>query len=83
MNVLIVGDSIAENGQGENNWCTLLQNNLRNTYNNRVSFTNISMGGNASYASYVRTMALNDDVDYDLAIICYGQNDGTDVNPQT
>lgn len=36
------------------------------------------MGGNASYAGYVRTMALNDDVDYDLAIICYGQNDGAD-----
>lgn len=36
------------------------------------------MGGNASYAGYVRTMVLNDDVDYDLAIICYGQNDATD-----
>ena len=36
------------------------------------------MGGNASYAGYVRTMALNDDVDYALAIICYGQNDGAD-----
>ena len=36
------------------------------------------MGGNASYAGYVRTMALNDDVDYDLAIICYGQNDSAD-----
>lgn len=33
------------------------------------------MGGNTSYAGYVRTMALNDGVDYDLAIICYGQND--------
>ena len=78
VNVLIVGDSIAENGQGEKGWCTLLQNSLRKTYNNRVSFTNVSMGGNASYAGYVRTMALNDDVDYDLAIICYGQNDGLD-----
>lgn len=78
VNVLIVGDSIAENGQGENGWCTLLQNSLRKTYNNRVSFTNVSMGGNASYAGYVRTMALNDEVGYDLAIICYGQNDGAD-----
>lgn len=78
VNVLVVGDSIAENGQGEKGWCTLLQNNLRKTYGNSVSFTNISMGGNASYAGYVRTMALNDDVDYDLAIICYGQNDGAD-----
>ena len=64
--------------QVEKGWCTLLQNNLKKTYNNRVSFTNVSMGGNASYAGYVRTMALNDDVNYDLAIICYGQNDGTE-----
>lgn len=78
VNVLIVGDSIAEGGQGEKGWCTLLQNNLRKTYGNSVSFTNVSMGGNASYAGYVRTMALNDNVDYDLAIICYGQNDGAD-----
>ena len=75
VNVLIVGDSIAENGQGENGWCTLLRNNLRETYNCNVSFTNISMGGNSSYAGYVRTMSLDDDVNYDLAIICYGQND--------
>lgn len=33
------------------------------------------MGGNASYAGYVRTMSLNDNVQYDLAVICYGQND--------
>lgn len=78
VNVLVVGDSIAEKGQGEKGWCTLLQNNLRKTYGNSVSFTNVSMGGNASYAGYVRTMALNDNVDYDLAIICYGQNDGAD-----
>ena len=78
VNVLVVGDSIAANGQGEKGWCTLLQNNLRKTYGNSVSFANISMGGNASYAGYVRKMTLNDDVDYDLAIICYGQNDGTD-----
>ena len=78
VNVLVVGDSIAEGGQGEKGWCTLLQNNLRKAYGNSVSFTNVSMGGNASYAGYVRTMALNDNTEYDLAIICYGQNDGAD-----
>lgn len=30
---------------------------------------------NTSYADYVRTMALDDGANYDLAIICYGQND--------
>lgn len=33
------------------------------------------MRGYTSYAGYVRTMALDDDIDYDLAVICYGQND--------
>ena len=60
--MLVIGDSIAEIGQGEKGWCTLLQNNLRKTYGNSVSFTNVYMCGNASYAGYVRTMALNDDV---------------------
>lgn len=73
VNVLIVGDSIAENGQVDSGWCTLLKNNLREAYNTKVSFTNVSMGGNASYAGYVRTMALNTDGNYDLAVICYGQ----------
>ena len=34
VNVLVVGDSIAENGQGEKGCRTLLQNNLKKTYNN-------------------------------------------------
>lgn len=76
VNVLIVGDSIAERGQLENGWCTLLKKYLEETYSINVSFTNVSMGGkNTSYAGYVRTMALNDDMNYDLAIVCYGQND--------
>lgn len=59
-------------------WFKQLQTYLRTVNKSKVSVTNISMGGNASYAGYVRTMALNNDVDYDLAIICYGQNDGID-----
>ena len=43
VNVLVVGDSIAQNGQGDNGWCTLLQNNLRKTHGVRVALTNISM----------------------------------------
>ena len=59
-------------------WFKQLQTYLRTVNKSKVSVTNVSMGGNASYAGYVRTMALNDDVNYDLAIICYGQNDSTD-----
>ena len=81
VNVLIVGDSIGEGSGTQTNgqqWFKQLQTYLRTVNKSNVSVTNVSMGGNASYAGYVRTMALNDNVDYDLAIICYGQNDGTD-----
>ena len=81
VNVLIVGDSIGAGAGTETDgqqWFRQLQTYLRTVNKNKVSVTNVSMGGNASYAGYVRTMALNDSVDYDLAIICYGQNDGAD-----
>lgn len=81
VNVLIVGDSIGEGTGTETDgqqWFKQLQTYLQNVNKGKVSVTNVSMGGNTSYAGYVRTMALNDDVDYDLAIICYGQNDRTD-----
>lgn len=47
--------------------------------------TNISMGGNSSYAVYARLMALDYEAadqaaDYDLVIFCYGQNDGIHPN---
>lgn len=75
VNILIVGDSISEGGSGQNGWCTLLKNYLKSAYKGSVRLTNVSMGGNASYAGYVRTMTLDDGVDYDLAVIAYGQND--------
>lgn len=81
VNVLVVGDSIGAGAGTQTDgqqWFKQLQGYLRTENNVSVSVTNVSMGGNASYAGYVRTMALNDDVDYDLAIICYGQNDSTD-----
>ena len=79
VNILIVGDSIGE-GAGASSyssfWVSLLQAYLQDTYSiSNINVTNVSMGGNASYAGYVRTMSLNDNVQYDLAIICYGQND--------
>ncbi len=81
VNILVVGDSIGA-GSGtqtdSKQWYTQLQSYLKTVNKGKVSVTNVSMGGNASYAGYVRTMALNDDVNYDLAIICYGQNDGAD-----
>ena len=81
VNVLIVGDSIGAGTGTETDgqqWYTQLQLYLKTVNKGKVSVTNVSMGGNASYAGYARTMALNDNVNYDLAIICYGQNDGID-----
>lgn len=45
VNILVVGDSIAENGQGEKGWCTLLRNALKEEYCIGVQMTNVSMGG--------------------------------------
>lgn len=81
VNVLVVGDSIGAGAGTETDgqqWFKQLQTYLRTINKGKVSVTNVSMGGNTSYAGYVRTKTLNDDVDYDLAIICYGQNDGYD-----
>ena len=81
VNVLIVGDSIGAGAGASDNdhsWPSLLKNNLESTYDILVTLTNVSMGGNTSYAGYARTMALDDGVDYDLVVLCYGQNDKED-----
>lgn len=85
VNILIVGDSIgAGSGADESDgvthvWFNLLKNDLEERYmredGGSVSVTNISLCGNTSYAGYVRTMQLNDGIDYDLVILCFGQND--------
>ncbi|MCD7771225.1 MAG: SGNH/GDSL hydrolase family protein [Oscillospiraceae bacterium] len=80
VNILIVGDSIgATSGASatEYRWTTLLDSYLTEQYGSNVTITNVSMGGNASYAGYSRVMMLDDGTDYDLSIICYGQNDST------
>lgn len=78
VNVLIVGDSIGASDEASDvnhRWANLLAASLQNNYDVSVNLTNVSMSGNCSYAGYVRTMALDDGVDYDLVVICYGQND--------
>ena len=79
VNILVVGDSIG-GGAGStegNSWAELLKEWIENTYYCRCVLTNISLGGNTSYAGYVSEMLLDDGTEYDLAIICYGENDGT------
>lgn len=78
LKVLIVGDSIGE-GAGASDpslkWYKYLIPYMKETYGVKLDITNVSMGGNTSYAGYVRVMQLDDEEDYDLAIICYGEND--------
>ena len=80
VNVLIVGDSIgagsgATDGAG---WPDLLAKSFREDCHVKCNMENISMGGCTSYAGYVRTQLLDDGMNYDLAIICYGENDSRD-----
>lgn len=68
MSVLIVGESIGEGAGTETDgkqWFKQLQT----VDKSKVSVTNVFMGGNESYSCYVRIMALNDDMDYNLTII--------------
>lgn len=76
-----MGDSIGA-GAGasdkNNKWWALLENDINEKYGCSTYLTNVSMGGNTSYAGYVRTMTIDDNVNYDLVILCYGQNDSED-----
>lgn len=78
LKVLIVGDSIGE-GAGASDpslkWYKYLVPYMKETYGVDLEITNVSMGGNSSYAGYARVMELGDEEEYDLAIICYGEND--------
>lgn len=78
LKILIVGDSISE-GSGASDpslhWYKYLIPYMKETYGVKLDITNVSMGGTRSYAGYVRLMELDDEENFDLAIICYGEND--------
>ena len=78
ISILVVGDSIGE-GQGaskpERNFPNRLKSLLQKKYNVTASTKNICMGGNTTYASYVRTYQLPNTNTFDLVIICSGEND--------
>lgn len=78
LKILIIGDSISE-GSGASDpslhWYKSLIPYMKETYGVKLDITNVSMGGTTSYAGYVRVMQLDDKENYDLAIICYGEND--------
>lgn len=77
VSILINGDSIGAGGGSTegNSWTDLLKRYIESGYQVSCNMTNISLGGNGSYAGYVMENTLNDGIDYDLMIICYGEND--------
>ena len=76
INILIVGDSIATYP-----WDIQVQAYLQEKYGSAVTIDNKALTGSSSYAGYVAVKKLlqNENIaeatTYDLAIICYGQND--------
>ncbi|MCQ2462622.1 MAG: SGNH/GDSL hydrolase family protein [Clostridia bacterium] len=77
VNVLIIGDSIGEGAGGEYGiWFQLLENAVEKEYGVNYRTRNVSFGGNAAYCGYVSSKIFADRTDYDLAVLCYSQNDG-------
>lgn len=81
--MLIVGDSIGI-GTGasdlELKWYKFLPSFMKEKYGVKLDITNVSMGGNTSFAGYSRIMGLEED-DFDYVVICYGENDKLDDFP--
>ena len=77
VNILISGDTLGT-GAGVSdtaqNWDQLLDQAIEEKYGVNCNITNLSMNGD-SYTGYVQINTLKDGVDYDLAILCYGQTD--------
>lgn len=77
VNILILGDMLGT-GAGVSdtaqNWDQLLDQAIEEEYGINCNITNLSMNGD-SYTGYVQINTLKDGVDYDLAILCYGQTD--------
>lgn len=79
--ILIVGDSIgayAGCSSKETHWGTLMVNWLKSQYGANVTLDNVSVGGTTSYAGYVNVMKKDGSENYDLVVVCYGQNDANE-----
>lgn len=70
VSMLIVGDSI-----GAQQWPADVASWIEKNYQVNCSLKNISLGGNYSFSGFTTLEQLQDNVSYDIVIICYGQND--------
>ena len=81
VNILVVGDSISA-GAGStkgHSWAVQIPELIKTTYGSECHLTNLSIGGTTSVAGIVKEEMLDDGVNYDLVIICYGENDVDDA----
>lgn len=78
ISILVAGDSIGA-GSGasspEFNFANRLKAALQQKYSVTATVVNVSMGDNTTYAPLIRVFKLNKNHDFDLAIICSGEND--------
>ena len=78
ISILVVGDSIGA-GSGaskpEFNFANRLKSALQQKYSVTATVVNVSMGGNTTYAPLIRVFKLIKSHNFDLVIICSGQND--------
>ncbi len=82
--IAVLGDSIADKTGVEPNqsWNTLLFDWLHNEYPSRITMDSYAVGGTSSYTGYYQSetamrQKIRKNGQYDLVIICYGQNDET------
>lgn len=82
--IAVLGDSIADRTGVEPNesWNTLLFDWLHNEYPSQITMESYAVGGTSSYTGYYQSETamrkkIRKNGQYDLVIICYGQNDDT------
>lgn len=81
VNMLIVGDSIGA-GMQQTDWSMLVASHVKDEYSSNVNISNVSLGGNNTFAGYsqLNSISASDNRVYDLIILCYGENDLDDTN---
>ena len=75
--ILAVGDSIGEGVGASNNqgFVNVVKEKLDSHYHINSTLKNLCVSGTASYFGYAKAKILDDQVPYDLIIVCYGHND--------
>lgn len=79
VNMLIMGDTVIS-GEGasseDTTWFARLAAHVKEKYSSNLNVTNIAGSGNSLFVGYIEANELDDGVDYDLAVLCFGFDDG-------